>query len=307
MAGTEPASALIRIGLAGWSYPDWSGVFYPAPRPRGFHELAYTAQFFKVAEINASFYRPPRAEWARNWIRQIERHPDFQFTAKLWRGFTHERNATADDERAFRLGLLPLVDEGRLGAVLLQFPWSFRNTAQHRTYLSDLIRRFGDYSLVVEVRHSSWDQPDMLAWFREQGAGICNIDQPAVGKSLGPSAHATSAIGYVRIHGRNTAHWFAQNERGGERYDYLYRLNELVPWVERVREIAQKTRVVYVIANNHPNAQSAVNAFQLENLISGKRVTAPASLIERYHELDAIASPAAGTPATPHTPSLFPE
>lgn len=290
----DPASPFrgeIRIGFAGWSYPEWNGVFYPKPRPRGFRELAYISRFFTVSEINSSFYRPPRAEWVKKWIDQVRDDPNFQFTAKLWRGFTHERNATPADESAFRQGLSPLVEEKRLGALLVQFPWSFKNTEEHRAYLADLIRRFGDYSLVVEVRHGSWNEQEVFAWLRGQGVGICNIDQPLIGKSLRPSAHATSAIGYVRVHGRNAEHWFAKNKGASERYDYLYSLEELVPWAERIRSIAQKADVVYVIANNHPDAKSVVNAFQLENLISGEPVIAPASLIERYPMLAGISSP----------------
>jgi uncharacterized protein YecE (DUF72 family) len=298
-----PAS--IRIGPAGWNYPDWSGIFYPNPRPRGFRELAYVAQFFSVAEINTSFYRAPQPEWAKKWIQQVEHDPQFQFTAKLWRGFTHERNATPEDEKVFRKGLSPLVDHKRLAALLVQFPWSFKNIPEHREYLAKLIERFADYPLVIEVRHGSWNEPDVLAWLREQGVGICNIDQPIIGKSLGPSSHATTALGYVRIHGRNAEQWFAQNDKVRERYDYLYRLDELVPWAKRIREIAEKTATVYVIANNHPDAKSVVNALQLSNLISGERVTAPASLIERYPALAEIAS--APAPEREPAPSLFPD
>ncbi len=306
MRTPPPRHAAVHIGFAGWAYPEWSGIFYPKPRPRGFQELAYIAQFFSVVEINTSFYRPPRAEWVRRWIEQVQHHPDFRFTAKLWHGFTHERNATADDEEIFRQGLSPLVEENRLGALLIQFPWSFKNTEAHRQYLADLIRRFGDYPLAVEVRHGSWNEPEVFAWLREQGAGICNIDQPIIGKSLRPSVRATSAIGYVRVHGRNAEHWFVKNDDASERYDYLYTLDELIPWAKRIRKIAGKTEVVYVIANNHPGAKSVVNAFQLENLISGKQVHAPAALIEHYSQLTDISSPAVAA-RTARTGSLFPD
>jgi uncharacterized protein YecE (DUF72 family) len=300
-------SGKIRIGFAGWSYPDWNGVFYPKPRPRGFRELAYIARFFSVVEINTSFYRPPRAEWVRKWIGEVEAFPDFQFTAKLWRGFTHERNATADEEKTFREGIAPLVEKKRLGALLLQFPWSFKNTEEQRTYLASLIQRFGEYPLAVEVRHGSWNEPEVLVWLRELGVAICNIDQPVIRKSLGPSAHATSPIGYVRIHGRNAEHWFATNDEPSARYDYLYSLNELVSWTKRIEEIAEKTDVVYVIANNHPDAKSVVNAFEVENLITGEIVTPPANLVHHYPQLKAIASPVAAIPSVPQTGFLFPE
>lgn len=278
----------IRIGFAGWSYADWNGVFYPKPRPRAFQELSYIAQFFSVCEINSSFYRPPRPEWVKKWTDQVQHHPNFQFTAKLWRGFTHERNAGPEDEKLFRQALSPLAEANRLGALLLQFPWSFKNTDQSREYLTKLIQRFSEYPLVVEVRHGSWNEPEVLSWLRRQGVGICNIDQPVIGKSLRPSAHATSSIGYVRVHGRNAEHWFARNKDASERYDYLYSLDELAPWVKRIREIAEKTAVVYVIANNHPDAKSVVNAFQLENLIFGQPVTPPEPLVKRYLQLREI-------------------
>jgi uncharacterized protein YecE (DUF72 family) len=305
MPSAPARRAMIYIGFAGWAYPDWNGVFYPKPRPRGFDELEYVSQFFSVVEINSSFYRPPRPEWVKEWIGHVKDHSDFQFTAKLWRGFTHERNATPDDEEAFRKGLSPLVEANRLGALLCQFPWSFKNTDEHRDYLTDLLHRFNDYPLVVEVRHESWNEPGILAWLREQGAGICNIDQPLIGKSLRPSAHATSRIGYVRVHGRNAEHWFTKNEVASERYDYLYSLNELAPWVKRVNEIADKAEVVYVIANNHPDAKSAVNAFQLENLLFGKSVTVPPTLIGRYPQLESIASAAAPVLRSQQTGFLF--
>jgi uncharacterized protein YecE (DUF72 family) len=304
-SSSSSGRADIRVGFAGWAYPDWNGVFYPKPRPRGFRELEYVARFFNVAEINSSFYRPPRPEWVRKWVGQVEHHPNFLFTAKLWRGFTHEKNARPEDEKAFREGLAPLAGAGRLGALLVQFPWSFRNTEERRSYLADLLKRFGDYPLVVEVRHGSWNHPEILAWLREQGAGICNIDQPAIGKSLRPSAHATSAVGYVRVHGRNAQHWFTENEDASERYNYLYSLEVLKPWVRRVKEIAAKAEVVYVIANNHPEGKSAVNVLQMENLLFGRPVTVPPALMRRYPQLESIASPDTVEHRFSQTGSLF--
>lgn len=280
--------AIIRTGVAGWNYPDWNGVFYPEPRPRAFHELSYLAQFFNTIEINSSFYRPPQAEWVKKWIEQVERRPDFVFTAKLWRGFTHERNATPEDAKTFAAGLQPLALANRLGALLLQFPWSFKNTAENRVYLAQLLDRFGGYPRVVEVRHSTWNQQEFLDWLGERGVGICNIDQPVIGKSLEPSSYASGSVGYVRFHGRNAAQWFAKNEGAAERYDYLYTRAELEPWAERIGQIAQNGGTVFVIANNHPNAKAVVNALQLENLLSSRRVKVPETLLRNYAQLREI-------------------
>lgn len=297
MNATAALHATIRTGVAGWNYPDWNGIFYPEPRPRGFHELGYLAQFFSTVEINSSFYRPPRPDWAKRWIEQVERRPDFVFTAKLWRGFTHERDATPDDAKAFVDGLQPLARANRLGALLLQFPWSFKNTAENRACLAQLLNRFGDYPRVVELRHASWNTQEFLDSLGERGVGICNIDQPVIGKSLGPSSHALGPIGYVRFHGRNAAHWFTKNEESGERYDYLYSRAELEPWAERIGQIAENSGTVFVIANNHPNAKAVVNALQLENLLSGRRVNVPETLLRTYAQLREIsAAPAVLSP-----------
>jgi len=147
----------IRIGPAGWSYADWAGIVYPARRPRGFHEAAYLADFFDTIEINTSFYHPLHAEHCRQWIARVSANPRFLFTAKLWQKFTHEQGAGDEDERAVRSGFDVLRDAGKLGAVLLQFPFSFHRSEENTAYLKKLLKRFADYPLVVEVRHATWN------------------------------------------------------------------------------------------------------------------------------------------------------
>ena len=153
----------ILVGPAGWSYADWRGRVYPEGAGSKFDTLALVAKYLDVAEINSSFYHPPSPETARLWLRRIEHNPNFLFTAKLYRTFTHERGkATTEDERLFREGIDPLMEAGKLGAVLIQFPWSFKNERDERTYLDHLVTRFKDYPLVVELRHESWNNPRIL-------------------------------------------------------------------------------------------------------------------------------------------------
>src|SRR5687768_5349289 len=149
---------IIRIGPAGWSYKDWEGIVYPQKPGAKFDPLEYLARFFDTIEINSSFYRPFSPSTAKSWIRRVTAANDFRFTAKLHRVFTHERGkATAEDEKAVREGTDVLASNGSLGALLLQFPWSFKNTDEDRLYLSRLLEKFNDYPLVVEVRHTSWN------------------------------------------------------------------------------------------------------------------------------------------------------
>lgn len=276
----------IRIGPAGWSYTDWKGVVYPASARSTFDPLAYLAKFFDTIEINSSFYRPPTPATTRSWAKRVAENPDFMFTAKLHRLFTHERGkATKADGKVFREGMGPLADAGKLGALLLQFPWSFKNSADERAYLAKLIAQFKDYPLVIEVRHASWNTPAIYEELEELEVGICNIDQPLFSRSIKPSALSTSAVGYVRLHGRNYQNWFREKAPRDERYNYLYSLEELEPWIARIKEVARQTKDAYVITNNHFLGKAVVNALEIKSTLQERRVPAPLPLLQKYPEL----------------------
>jgi uncharacterized protein YecE (DUF72 family) len=298
----DAAPKTLRIGPAGWSYPDWAGYVYPSRRPQGFHEATYLAEFFDTIEINTSFYQPLRPDHAAQWIDRVAANPRFIFTAKLWQKFTHDPSATADDERAVREGFDVLRAANKLGAVLLQFPFSFHRTKETIAYLSAVLLRFRDYPLVVEVRHETWNTPETLALLREHGAGFCNIDQPLIGRSLAPSAQATSPVGYVRLHGRRYDTWFSDDAAipPHERYNYLYSAEELAPWITRVRKVSEHARDTFVVTNNHYQGKAVVNALQLISILKNRKVKVPEPLRSHFPELDAIAD----TP--PAEPTLFP-
>ena len=105
-----------------------------------------------------------------------------------------------------------------------------------------------------------------------------------------PTAHVTSGIGYVRLHGRNYDQWF-EAEKTADRYNYLYKPNELVGWKERVEKIAEKAKITFVVANNHFEAKAGANALQLKHMLTGRRVLAPEALLEHYPDLRRIADP----------------
>lgn len=292
----------IRIGPAGWSYKDWEGIVYPQKLGAKFDPLEYLSRFFDTIEINSSFYRPFTATTAKSWAQRVVSAKEFLFTAKLHRVFTHERGkATEADEQAVRKGFDELASAQKLGAVLLQFPWSFKNTDEDRVYLAKLLDRFKDYPRVLEIRHSSWNTPQIYEWLEEAGVGICNIDQPLFTKSIKPAALTTSQIGYVRLHGRNYQDWFREKAPRDDRYNYLYSLDELEPWITRIKEVAKKTRESYVITNNHFRGQAVVNALEIKSTLAEKLVPAPASLFRRYPNLADSAVPE----VEPSEPLLF--
>lgn len=289
----ESVAWTIRVGVAGWSYRDWEGIVYPASA-KGGRKLAYLAEYVDMVEINTSFYGPIRPEVGREWCRvAAEVNPDFIFSAKLYRAFTHSPVAEVEptsaatirpqpsDEADVKRGFDTLASQGRLGAVLAQFPISFKYTDENRVYLEGLLLRFSEYPLVLEIRHATWNRPDVLSWLAALGVGLCNIDQPLIGRAIRPSATATSRIGYVRLHGRNYKNWFAETTVR-DRYDYLYSEGELGQWKDRIEEIAEQVSTTYVVANNHNLGKAVVNALELLSLLGATKVKVPPPLLARY-------------------------
>ncbi len=258
------AANQIRVGTAGWSYKDWEGVFYPPGMSRRKqHPLELIARCFDLVEINTSFYGHIRPNDEDEWLA--------------------------------REGLEAMAATGKFGALLIQFPVSFKNTALNREYLETLLRQFIEYPRAVEVRHSTWNNPETIAYFSERNVSFVNIDQPQIGRSLEPTSHVTSAVGYVRLHGRNYDQWF-EAEKSADRYNYLYKPTELAGWKERVETIAEKAKVTFVVANNHFEAKAGVNALQLKHMLTRRRVVATEALLARYPELKNIADPLGPAP-----------
>jgi uncharacterized protein YecE (DUF72 family) len=295
-------TAHIYVGTAGWSYKDWEGIVYPAQIKKSQHPVEYMAHYFDVLEVNTSFYGHIKPEWGKLWCRKARlTNPEFLFTAKLNRSFTHSpiaviESTSADaihagqhDEQLAKAGLDSIAEENMLGAVLVQFPISFKNTNPNRDYLDGLLGKFRQYPLVVEVRHNSWTNEGTLRYFAQKGVAFCNIDQPLLGKAVVPSERVTSPVGYVRLHGRNYEQWF-DSDSGSDRYNYLYTQPELMAWKNRIDAIAGKAQKTFVVTNNHLEGKAAVNALQLRSMLTGRSVSVPATLRSRYWELGEIAS-----------------
>jgi uncharacterized protein YecE (DUF72 family) len=281
------SKGVLRIGPAGWSYTDWKGVVYPPDMPRSVHALELLSEWFDTVEINSSFYRPTNPKHAESWVQKVAGNQNFRFTAKLWERFTHQRDEwpSESDARQVREGFAPLAGAGMLGAMLMQFPWSFRRTPENRHWLSRIIDTFSDYPLALEVRHASWDQPEVYEGLRERGVAFCNIDQPMFRNSIAPSQKVTAPLGYVRLHGRNYNDWFREEAGRDDRYDYLYSEEELKPWMEKIERIQETADQVYAITNNHFRGQAVVNAFEMESAAGVKRVPIPEHLMAEYPQL----------------------
>jgi uncharacterized protein YecE (DUF72 family) len=275
----------ISIGIAGWSYPDWEGIVYPKS---SMDKLAFVAAMVDCIEINSTFYRPPDRKNSASWLRRIEGKKGFFFTAKLHQSFTHEGTLDLSMAGQFKEGFGPLLEAGRLRRLLIQFRYDFTAGFENREYLRKLVETFRDvFSIAVEVRHNSWQQPEPLDFLKTLGAGVCNLDYP-----LGPTSFNLAEVigpdGYMRLHGRNAEKWFSKSTRD-ETYDYYYNQSELREIFRRIETLADRSQTYTVIANNHYKGAELANALELKYLLTGLKQPIPEGLLRRYPHLSEIA------------------
>src|SRR5206468_154029 len=314
------ANSNLRIGTSGWNYPSgkgtWNGIFYPTPRrrPKGFDELSFYAEHFDTVEVNSTFYGQPRPEVTRAWVARTP--ADFEFSVKLYQKFTHprmfkerlagglpaeaRRDAALVDTLArpsdadldeFRRGIDPLASGGRLGALLAQFPASFKDAGESRDYLADLLRAFSSYPVAVELRHRSWSDGigDTLSLLNGFGAAWVQIDEPKFRFSIRQN-HLPNVRGfyYMRLHGRNVEKWW-RHDKSEDRYDYLYSADELQEFAETADAARRLVKKAYLYTNNHFSAKSVANAAmikqQLGEPIEGEY---PPEFLERFPQLAGV-------------------
>jgi uncharacterized protein YecE (DUF72 family) len=320
---------VVRIGTSGWNYPTgrgtWNGVFYPPARsrPRGFDELSFYAEHFNTVEVNSTFYGQPRAEVTSSWDRRTP--PGFEFSIKLYQKFTHPRmykervagelppearrrdaidalaRPTAADLDEFKRGIEPLVQAGKMGVLLAQFPPSFTFDAPQEAYLAHLLGSLRGYAVAVELRHKSWsdrfgDTLDLLNGFK---AAWVQIDEPKFRFSIHQNYLPNiQGVYYMRLHGRNAAQWWT-HDKAEDRYNYLYSAEEIREFsdtIDAARRIVKKT---YLYTNNHFSAKSVVNAAMIKHNL-GEPVSGEyrPEMLDRYPVLNGIVTPASEpTPA----------
>jgi uncharacterized protein YecE (DUF72 family) len=285
---------LIRVGLAGWSYPDWEGVVYPRRKPAGFHALEYVARYFDLVEINSSFYAFPRAENAERWLDLVAPRANFRFTAKLHQDFTHGRRVDSASASTFRRGVEPLVRAGRMSAYLAQFPWSFGFGDDELALVSRLADEFREAPLAVELRHASWFDDGPRRALLDLGVSLAEIDLPR--SPTAPPVHVPERgrLGYLRLHGRNASAWFAHDASRDRKYDYLYDDAEIEVFASRAHELDRAHDETFVVTNNHFSGKGATNAIELAAAITRAKQRVPEPLIAHFPRLARIAAPEPG-------------
>ncbi|UCF58893.1 MAG: DUF72 domain-containing protein [Candidatus Bathyarchaeota archaeon] len=261
----------IWLGTSGWSYREWIGPFY---KKKEKSMLSAYSKVFKTVEINSTFYRYPSKGMAMGWLKYSP--TDFIFVAKLPKLITHEKKlrlveGVEDDLKRFCELMEPLHLNGKLGCMLIQLPPRFN-------FNLDLMEDFfkilpTNIKFAVEFRDSSWMRDETWRLLKNYKVAYTIVDEPL----LPPEVHVTSKIAYFRWHGRGTRPW----------YNYRYSIDELKPWVPKVKEVADKVETVYGYLNNHYHGYAVENCLQILEMLgtlTPKQAEAKATA-ERYLEI----------------------
>ncbi len=254
----------ILIGTSGFSYDDWKGYFYPPEIKKG-EMLPFYARYFSTVEVNSTYYRLPPPSTLFQMARKVPE--GFDFVVKANQEMTHAEQFQPEVFAQFREAVAPLQEAGMLGAVLAQFPWSFRRTPANERLLSAFRHELPEMPVVVEFRNREWLHDEVFERLRAEGLGFCAVDEPRLKGLLPPVARATSSVGYVRFHGRNAQKWW-RHEHAYERYDYLYSAQELAEWAPKIQQLAAETEKTYVFFNNHYQGKAGQNARQMADLLN---------------------------------------
>jgi uncharacterized protein YecE (DUF72 family) len=273
----------IHIGTSGYSFRDWIGTVYPTgTKPADF--ISRYAKMFDCVEINTTYYHVPPPSLFANMLKKVS--SDFIFVTKLPKEFTHDQNKCSSVILPFRKALEPLLEADQLGALLAQFPFSFKPSKQSRDYIAYLAHLFEDYPVPtnIEFRHSKWYSQQTCTMLKDLGLGFVNVDLPTLTGLPRPSNVVTSDTAYYRFHGRNARMWW-KHPTPSHRYDYLYSDEELNGWITRIKDASSKGKATYVFTNNCHLGQSVVNALQLHKQLSLAKPSLPPGLAPEMFEL----------------------
>lgn len=282
----------VRIGISGWRYKGWRGVFYPAKLPQR-RELEFASREFSTIEINGSFYSLQRPESFAQW--KAETPDDFVFSLKGSRYITHLRRLRDLDKplaNFFAQGLLQF--EEKLGPILWQFPPNFKyDRVKFKAFFGRLPHTTGEAAKVarrhddwmdersvthagddrtlrhcVEIRNESFVVPEFVDLLREHDVGLVvadTVEWPLL-------MDVTTDFVYCRLHGSE------------QLYASGYTDAALGKWAERVTAWAQggespdgkfahsersrqKPRDVYVYFDNDAKVRAPYDAKKLRDFV----------------------------------------
>ena len=265
-------SELVLVGCSGWSYGDtpdkggWTEVFYPDKNTK---RLRYYSEFFNTAEMDSIFYEKFYSKMTKGtFIGMARATPEkFQFSVKVPETITHNKrldinNGAMVDFEEFLDKISPLKTANKLGTILIQLPPSFTvSDFKNIEGFLDRLPSSSGYDYAIEFRHPSWSTEGPWDMLRHYNIGTVMTDSPAKEnlQFLSDITITTADHSFIRFHGRNT--------KGHYWYNYLYDKEELKPWVEKVSQIKQRTKVLRIYFNNHYGGKAVVNALEFKEMI----------------------------------------
>lgn len=282
---------VIFVGTCGFAYKEWAGPFYPATIRQN-EMLPYYAACFQAVEIDSSYYGVLSTQTVARMSARTP--PNFRFCFKVPQTVSHPPEAglarVHGDATAFVESVTPIIQAGKFGCALLQFPNGFRPNARTQQYVRAAVEALQPLQLVAEFRNREWQTPHYYELLSELGVGWCNVDMPSYETLMRPSADVTCSIGYVRFHGRNASKWWTGDNK--TRYDYDYTPEELMPWTDRLADMEGRAQTTFAFFNNHARGNAARNAEVFIELLR-----------ERYGDAADVVIPQRSRP--PGQPPLF--
>jgi len=295
----------IRIGTASWTDRTLlESGWYPPEADTPERRLRYYARQFPLVEVDASYYALPAEQTASSWADRTP--PGFTFNVKAFSLLTQhptriaalpkdlrEAVAAAQDEPKdgkpretvylrqvdpgvadqvwdrFLAALEPLRQQGKLGAILLQFPQWFPISRANKDYIVSCARRAAPDRVCVEFRNRTWmtadNQEETLKFLSDQGLPYVCVDMPqGYPSSIPPVLAATSDLAVFRLHGHSDK-WTSKDIH--QRFGYRYSPKELSDWAPKVRSLSEQAELTHVLFNNCYRDYAQVNARQLADLL----------------------------------------
>jgi uncharacterized protein YecE (DUF72 family) len=289
----------VRIGISGWRYAPWRGVFYPKGL-RQADELRYAAERFDSIELNGSFYSLQRPEYYAAWR---DATPEgFVFAVKGSRFITHMkrlRDVEGASANFWASGVLELED--KLGPLLWQFPPTLAFDERFEAFFASLPRNTRDAAALakkhdervrrpgfgagklralrhaVEVRHESFVSEQFVALLRKWDVGLVIADTAGLFPYL---EDVTSDFVYMRLHGDE------------EIYRSGYSAEAIAHWARLVKRFAAE-RDVYVYFDNDVKVHAPFDALSLAKAVASP---GPAITPARARDTKAARAPRAREP-----------
>jgi uncharacterized protein YecE (DUF72 family) len=285
----------ILVGTASWTDKTLlASGWYPESANTPEKRLNYYAKQFPLVEVDSTYYSPPAEQTTKLWAERTPEHFTFNIKAfSLLTGHPTKVSALYKDLRPetdkkniypdalspqayenvwtrFLSALDPLVEAGKLGAILFQFPPWFTIKRANKEYLKEIRNRCSPLRVAVEFRSATWfdgdNRTETMEFLRRHHLPYVVVDMPQGHRSsVPPVVEATSDLAVVRFHGHSDK-WTSRDIY--ERFGYEYSERELKDWAPKLRKLAGETGQTHVLMNNCYSSYAQRNASTLIDFLN---------------------------------------